>query len=155
MTTTLLRDILIARKRVEDYFDGSVPTNLWRAFNTRNQNTQPMDLIEKGFYKSNGEFREADIKITPVNGESWVLVQHYPGGLSTFDKSKVFTGKAWEYFRIAAGTKLPEGLAVVKDRFNAIYGATHYTLAPARDMKLSEFKLLLRILFNEMKKEVG
>jgi len=155
MTVTLLRDILIARNRLEDYFDGAVPTNLWRAFNTSKKGGHPMDLLEEGYYRSDGNFRRADVTITPVNGEPWVLVKHYPGGLSTFDKSKTFKRGSWEYFKIPAGTRLPEGLAVVKDEYNKVYGATHYTLAPARDMKLSEFKLLLKILFNEMKKDVG
>src|SRR5262245_51793171 len=155
MTVTILRDVLIARHRVEDYFDGTVPTTLWRAFDTRNKGRHPMDIVEEGYYLSNGKFREADITIKPVKGEPWVFIEHFPRGASSFDKPKVFKSRAWEYFRIPAGTRLPEGLAVVKDRYNEVYGATHYTLAPARDMKLAEFKLLLKILFTEMKKEVG
>ncbi|WP_259346360.1 Tse2 family ADP-ribosyltransferase toxin [Vibrio diabolicus] len=34
-------------------------------------------------------------------------------------------------------------MAIVKDQYNPRFGAYHYTIAPAYDMPLSKFKLLL------------
>lgn len=51
------------------------------------------------------------------------------------------------------GTVLPVGLAIVKDRFNDRVGATHYTIAPAYDMPLSQFKNLLNQLAVKVVKE--
>lgn len=52
-------------------------------------------------------------------------------------------GQLVEYYRIPKGTQLPVGLAIVRDRFNPRLNATHYTIAPAHDMPLDQFKRLL------------
>ncbi len=58
-------------------------------------------------------------------------------------QTRVFRGSSWQYYKIPQGTTLPAGLAIVRDGFNARIGATHYTLAPAEDMPLTQFKALL------------
>ena len=63
-------------------------------------------------------------------------------------------GKDWVHYLIPAGTSLPEGLAIVEDSYNETYQSTHYTIAPARDMPLSQFKQLLNELATEAIKEV-
>lgn len=45
-------------------------------------------------------------------------------------------------------------VAIVRDEFNTNYQATHYTIAPAFDMPLSRFKLLLNRLAQLILKEV-
>ncbi|SEK60598.1 hypothetical protein SAMN05216359_102367 [Roseateles sp. YR242] len=50
---------------------------------------------------------------------------------------------------------LPEGLAVVLDAFNDSFGATHYTIAPAFDMPLEQFKRLLTELAKNAIKEAA
>ena len=88
------------------------------------------------------------------NGERWVLVKDKPRGLSTFDKPGIPPGKGWEYYRIPAGTRLPEGLAIVEDNYNEKFKATHYTIAPAFDMPISQFKGKLLELAAELIREV-
>jgi hypothetical protein len=50
---------------------------------------------------------------------------------------------------------LPNGLAIVKDNFNPRLGATHYTIAPAHDMPLEQFKMLLNQLAMNAIKEAA
>ena len=71
----------------------------------------------------------------------------------TFDKPGVPTGKDWEYYKIPKGTTLPYGLAIVKDEYNTIFDATHYTIAPAFDMLLKRFKTLLNKLAQDIMRE--
>lgn len=54
---------------------------------------------------------------------------------------------------IPEGTLLPEGLAIVKDQYNSRFKSTHYTIAPAYDMPLSQFKSKLNTLANSLIKE--
>jgi hypothetical protein len=150
MKVTILKDVMISMNRMQDYFE-VVPITLWRATDTRHPNRHPMDLIEQEYTLSNGKVRPADITIK----DGWVRVSYAPRGLSVWDKPGVPKGKCWDYFRIPAGTTLPQGLAVVRDRKNEVYGATHYSLAPAWDMEIKSFRMLLRQLFMEMKKETA
>jgi hypothetical protein len=71
------------------------------------------------------------------------FVKERPRGLSTFDKPGLPPGRDWRHLKIPAGTKLPDGLTIVKDELNERWGTTHYTIAPATDMPLSQFKALL------------
>lgn len=48
---------------------------------------------------------------------------------------------------------LPQGLAIVKDEYNTQFDATHYTIAPAFDMPLSQFKAKLQQLAKLLIKE--
>jgi hypothetical protein len=75
--------------------------------------------------------------------------------VSTFDKPDVFKRGRWGYYRIPAGTVLPAGLVIVKDRFNRMLGATHYTIAPAHDMPLARFRALLNQLAAQLRNEVA
>ena len=42
--------------------------------------------------------------------------------------------------------KLPNGLVLVKDKYNKALGATHYTIAPKYDMPVEVFRSLLNQL---------
>ena len=152
MTTNVLKDILIAKDRIDRYFEGATPVTLWRAVNVK-RGVQLFELVEQPFTLSNGRPRPADITIETIGGEKWVKVKDRPRGLSTFDKPGVPAGKHWEYYKIPKGTPLPHGLAIVRDEFNTNYQATHYTIAPAFDMPLSRFKLLLNRLAQLVLKE--
>jgi len=142
MKITVLKDLLIRADRIDDYYEGYVPQNLWRALNRRKPSGL-FDFVEEPFLLSNGRARPADIQIIDRAGIKWVSVSQRPRGISTFDKPGVPPGKDWTYYRIPAGTTLPFGLAIVRDEFNSRFGATHYTISPAYDMPLSQFKLLL------------
>jgi hypothetical protein len=154
MGITILRDIMVQQGKLESYFDLKVPVSLWRAQDTR-LNRHPMGLIEEPFLLPNGKARKADIIVETRGGEPWILIENAPRGLSTFDKPNAFKGDQWKYFMIPAGTPLPEGLTVIKDAYYDRYQATHYTLAPARDMPLKTFRTLLLQLFAAMSRETG
>lgn len=152
MTITILKDVLISKGRFDSYFEGQAPTNLWRAIN-RKSNQGVFDFVEQPMVLSNGRPRPADIKIEIRGGEKWVCVKDRPRGLSTFDKPGLPEGKDWEYYKIHKGTILPEGVAIIKDELNTTFGATHYTIAPAYDMPLDQFKSKLRQLASQLMKE--
>ncbi|XZZ64078.1 hypothetical protein ACJJIF_03280 [Microbulbifer sp. SSSA002] len=93
----------------------------------------------------------ADIKVYKhSNGEKWVSVENRPRGVSTFDKEGVPPGKGWEYYKIPAGTIIPDGLAIVRDGYNKKFDAIHYTIAPAYDMSLRQFKTALAAFAAEL-----
>ncbi len=139
MEIVILKDVFISMGELDRYFDGVVPVHLWRGLNKK-RNGALFDLIEKSHKMSNGKVRRPDLSIE--NG--WVKVKHWPRGISTFDKPGIPKGRDWVHYKIPAGTKLPEGLAIVKDSYNQTVLATHYTIAPAYDMPLSKFKTLLK-----------
>lgn len=142
--TEILKDILISAGDIDRYFEKS-PVNLWRAKRVTDRGTL-FGLVEQDKVLSNGQPRPADISIYSKAGVSWVSCRPVPRGISTFDKPNIFNGSSWEYYKIPQGTVLPLGLALVKDRLNARIGATHYTIAPAYDMPLAQFKNLLNQL---------
>lgn len=142
MSITILKDILIEKGKIDCYFEGAVPTDLWRALNKKS-NTDIFDFVEEAFILSNGRPRPADIKIVLKKDVKWVCIKDKPRGVSTFDKKGVPKGKDWEYYKIPKDTVLPDGLAIVKDEYNTRFEATHYTIAPAYDMPLAQFKTKL------------
>lgn len=152
MSVTVLKEVLIDKGAIENYFEGRAPTNLWRALKRGSRN-QAFDFIEESFVLSNGRPRAADIKIESRGSEKWVCVKERPRGVSIFDKPGVPTGRGWDYFKIPKGTVLPEGLAIVKDQYNSKFEATHYSIAPAYDMPLSQFKSKLNTLAMSLIKE--
>jgi Tse2 ADP-ribosyltransferase toxins len=154
METTLLKDVLIQQGQIDRYYEGQVPVHLWRALNLK-KNAALFDFVEDAFVMSNGRPRPADIQIVTRSGVKWVAVAQRPRGISTFDAPGVPKGNDWTYYRIPAGTILPQGLAIVRDEHNQRFDATHYTIAPAFDMPLLQFKLLLNKLAASTIKEVG
>ena len=156
MIITVLRDILIARGQLENYYEGLVPVNLWRATN-RKRPTALFDFVEREFVLSNGRPRPADIKIEDRGGIAWVTVTDRPRGVSTFDKPGIPAGKDWDYIKIPKNTTLSGGLAIVDDGYREAHDANHYTIAPAHDMPLAEFRALLAQLAEILnaKGEVG
>ena len=149
-----LREILIDAGDVDKYFDDKVPVNLWRAKNLSNKNSI-FSMVEQKIVRNNGKVRPADITIYKKNNIDWVSVKDRPRGISTFDKPNVFKRGRWEYYKIPAGTEIPNGLAIIEDGYNIALGAKHYTIAPAYDMPLSQFKQLLNILAQILIKETA
>ena len=150
MDALILKDVLISLGELERYYEGVVPIDLWRGLNVK-KDSELFSLIEEPYKMSNGRIRRPDITIK--NGR--VEVQHWPRGISTFDRPGVPTGKDWTYYKIPADTVLPEGLAIVKDSYNEILNATHYTIAPAYSMSLGKFKCLLNELAKNAKKDAA
>ena len=149
--TKVLKDIYIEAGQLDRFFEGVVPVDLYRA--KRREGRSAFDFVEEAFVLSNGRPRPADITIRLVGDVKWVFIQDRPRGISTFDKSGVPPGKAWEYYLIPAGAELPEGLAITKDEYNNHFGATHYTIAPAHDMPLERFKFLLSVFSRSLVRE--
>ena len=147
MNPIVLKDVFISMGELDRYFDGAVPVNLWRGLNKK-RNTSLFKLIESPFKMSNGRIRKPDLTIE----DGWVKVKHWPRGLSTFDKPNIPSGKDWVHYRIPAGTRLPSGLAIVKDAHNDSFGATHYTIAPAHDMPIVTFRQLLKVFASEIER---
>ncbi len=154
MSVTVLKDVLIHTNKLDRYFEGSTPVDLWRAKN-RKSTADVFDFIEENTVLSNGRPRQADIKIEERNGAKWVSVKKQPRGISTFDQPGLPKGKNWDYYRIPKNTVLPDGLAIVKDQYNTMFQATHYTIAPAFDMPLTQFKSLLSVLAQRIIKEAS
>jgi hypothetical protein len=144
-----LKDILIEAGDIDRYFGDSVPIDLWRARKTAAR-TQLFDLVEEEAPRLRGAPRKPDITIEG----NWVRVRRAPRGISTFDRPNIFKG-SWTYYKIPAGTVLPAGLAIVRDHYNPAFDATHYTIAPAHDMPLPHFKMLLASLAQLLDKEVA
>ena len=66
------------------------------------------------------------------------------GGISTFNRDWRDTlgkerAEATKMWKIPAGTALPARIRITKDKWNSRFRATHYSIAPAYKMKLSEF----------------
>jgi hypothetical protein len=150
----ILKDVFIRADEIDRYFTGVTPVNLWRA--SRVGEPGPIfGLVEEGIDRPGGQFRPADITIEIVQGGKWVRCVPSPRGISTFDRPDTFRGKTWLYYKIPAGTKIPYGLAIIKDGYNGRLSATHYTIAPAWDMPLDHFKALLNALAHSTILEVA
>ena len=147
-----LKDILIDAGELDKYFDTTIPVNLWRAKNL-NSKDFIFSLVEEKVIRSNGKIRPSDITIYKKGDIDWVSIQERLRGISTFDKPNVFKRGKWNYYKIPAGTCIPNGLAIVEDGYNVALGAKHYTIAPAFDMPLSNFKHLLNDLAKVLIKE--
>ena len=141
-TVTLLKDVLLDKGQIHNYYEGKVPLNLWRGLNVK-KGMELFELIEDTLLLLNGRPRPADITIKGMGADARVLVKGRPRGISTFDRPGILQGPNWQHYRIPESTPLPSGLAIVKDQYNPRFGAYHYTIAPAYDMPLSKFKLLL------------
>lgn len=147
-----LKDILIEADEIDRYFDEEVPVNLWRA--RKRKSVVPLfHLVEEEITRSTGQVRRPDITVEQVDGVKWVRVRERPRGISTFDKPDVFRRGDWEYYKIPQGTPIPDGLAIVRDRFNPTMNAVHDTIAPAFDMPLKRFKDLLNALAASLRSE--
>lgn len=132
-----LQDILLATGDIDRFFGRNTPVDLWRA--KKFKDLGPLfQLVEEEVSRPRGAPRKPDITIE----NDWVRVRSRPRGISTFDRPDTFKGD-WRYYKIPAGTVLPLGLVIVKDSYNPVFGATHYTIAPAHDMPLAQFKRLL------------
>jgi hypothetical protein len=81
----VLKDIYIEAGEVDRYFEGRVPTELWRA---KRNAPSFFSFVEEEFMMSNGRLRPADITIREVSGTKWVFVEKRPRGLSTFGSSR-------------------------------------------------------------------
>jgi len=78
------------------------------------------------------ESREADIV---VNKDGFMT---RPGGTSLFDREGVFGEKKWNYFKIPAGTDVPESLTIRFTGPNKRKKADHYQIEAATGLITKE-----------------
>lgn len=132
------------------YFDGKTPCELFRGQHPDGHSRQEFVLEpHRGFVKidkATGRKRErrADVAIVNRDGRDVVIGCRVTSGdfrgLSTFDKPVTWFDKPrWYNFSIPKGTKLPDSLAVVRDKYDYDKDATHYTIAPKDDMPFELF----------------
>jgi hypothetical protein len=128
---------------------------LWRATRTDSNIANPLfpDFHPREIRP--GQFREPDVTIKSVSGVDHIFpVVHKSGpnsiwkaqGTSLFNEENTFPGKKWEYFEIPKGTKIPNGILIIKDDYNSRFKATHYSIVPDYVMSVKSFKRLLEQL---------
>lgn len=159
-----MEEFLVTEKTVEAIFidigeigrvynsDRELTVSLWRALRTDVKSGGP---LYPDFYRREiraGKFRQPDVTVREVGEVECVVPKVYKKrpedvwkaqGTSLFDKPDTFAGESWWYFEIPAGTKIPEGIIIIKDDYNERFRATHYSIVPNRAMPLAEFKSLL------------
>ncbi len=110
----------------------NVPVDLFRMGNAsgpRLDNVRPQDV---------------DIVDEKLPSGQVIRMVHPRGGISTFNGiNRRLPGKWW---RIPAGTTLPDTIRVVRDQRDPLTQLTHYSLRPTHYMTLLEFVGGLQIL---------
>jgi hypothetical protein len=137
---------------------------LWRASRTDQACENPLlpDFVPREIRK--GKFRPADVTVEKRNGVDFVIPKVYKKtsndiwkaqGTSLFNKPNTFIGKDWEYIEIPKGTKIPEGILIIKDDYNERFKATHYSIVPDHPMSIKNYKLLLKQLMVNIEIQQG
>lgn len=146
-----LKGVYAAAGQLHNYFDTLTPVDLWRGQKRENLKAglRPMHPDLLGFTRRDGTVRLADVKTYRAeDGELMVAgCRCVAGGgdyrgVSTFDVLPNLSPK-FAYFKLAAGAKIPKGLAVTKDNFSRQQGGYHYTIAPKDTMTFSLFLVWL------------
>jgi len=108
-------EYFLKKRELGELFDSKFDSNvnLWRGRNPKS-NDPILYPILKSFHLSNGNLRPEDIKTYRRSGELWVKAK--TGGISLFNRSGV-PSKYWEYYKLLAGTTIPHGLVITKDKY--------------------------------------
>ena len=131
-------------------FYGYFPLNLYRLGNKGGNKIDILrnrDIAEIVFYR----YRGSDSKVeTGRSGETCWVKGGPNGGISLFDNIETapIQGKFW--YKIPHNVDIPSGLGVSDSRRKP-NKATHYTIFPAVDMPLDNFKLLLRQIAEDVR----
>ncbi|MCF6236107.1 MAG: hypothetical protein L3J70_07005 [Gammaproteobacteria bacterium] len=129
---------------------GCFPLDLYRLGNKESNKIDILrnrDLAEIIFYRYKG----VDSKVeTGKSGEICWVKGGINGGISLFDdiETAPISGKFW--YKIPKDVDIPHGLGLSDSRKKP-NKATHYTIFPAVDMPLDNFKLLLRQIAENVK----
>lgn len=132
---------------------------LWRVSRTDQPCENPLhpDFVSREIRK--GQFRPADVTIEQRDGVEYIIPKiskktsdslWKAQGTSLFDRPNTFKGKNWEYVEIPEGTKIPDGLLIIKDDYNERFEATHYSISPNHAMSVKTFKLLIKNILNNI-----
>lgn len=139
-----IESLLISRGELDRIYTGSTSLVLWRALHTAVVVSNPL-YPDFDAREVRGRLRAADVEMKVIGGVEQV-VSRLGDGTSLFDRHGVFQGSNWTYFEIPAGTEIPTGLIIVKDKFNEKYQATHYSISPNFTMPKKQFVALLDAL---------
>ncbi|MCF6259113.1 MAG: hypothetical protein L3J98_02975 [Gammaproteobacteria bacterium] len=132
-----------------EYF-GYFMLDLYRLGNSKHNKIDVVrnrDIEEIEFYR----YRGKDSKIaTGRPGEVQWVKGGIGGGISLFDDidTAPISGRFW--YKIPKGIQIPSGLGLCDSRKRP-NKATHYTIFPAVDMPLDNFKVLLRGIAENVK----
>ena len=135
-------EYFINKRALGELFDSKFPlsVHLWRGQKPEESHSPVLYPLLKSYLLANGNTREPDIDTYSKGGTTWVKANGK--GVSLFDVLGVPHSK-WNYYKIPAGTPIPHGLVVVKDKFNSKHKATHYSMCPNWDMPLKNYLMLL------------
>jgi len=122
-----------------DLFLDFTPCDLFRMGNSTRSK---LDSIRTRPPRAKDE--KIDIESFPgPDGSQWVDAE--TGGISLFDQRIIRMGRQW--YRLPADTQIPTGLAITRNGDPVAPGdAVHYTIRPVKNMPLSQYLALLRML---------
>lgn len=148
-----LKQVYQAKNKLQFYSDKTVPVDLYRAQKiTEIKKKFPLLTPNRGFVRSDGTLRVADVLIEVVDGQEIVrgctTIKGMFRGISVFDKPRQFANHKW--FVLAAEAPIPGGLAITQDGTSS-HEPNHYTIAPINDMPLALFQVCLNALAIYMK----
>lgn len=137
-----LEELLISRGEIDRLYKGKTSLYLWRALLKDSETSNPLypDFEERTL--PSGRRRPADFNTVVKKGVLHVKSE-LGKGVSLFDVQGTFKSKKWEYFEIPKGTSIPPGLVIIKDGYNDVFGATHYSISPNETIPVKEFLRLL------------
>lgn len=139
-----IESLLISRGELDRIYIGSIRLWLWRALHKQVTvaNALYPDFSPR---QIRGVLRAPDVETKLIDGTEHVVAR-LGQGTSLFDRQGVFGAGTWTYFEIPAGTEIPVGLIITRDRFNDKYKATHYSISPNFTMPKTQFVALLDAL---------
>lgn len=115
----------------KDIYLDITPVDLWRC------GTQQSPSLDKVRTVGKPPLFRVDIQVASSG-----MIGPNGGGISVFDNvNPALTRGYW--WKIPAGTRIPDGLYVRKDRSHAMKDIIHYTICPATVMTLQHFQGLL------------
>ena len=131
-------EYFIKKRELGELFDSKFPLtlHLWRGQKPEEGHCPVLYPLLKSYLLSNGRTREPDIDTYQKSDTTWIKANGK--GVSLFDVFGVPNIK-WNYYKIPAGTAIPAGLVIVKDKFNSKHKASHYSICPNWDMTLKNY----------------
>ncbi len=116
----------------QDIYLDITPIDLWRCGTPQSPTLDQVRIVGKP------PLFRLDIKVDTKGN-----VGPNGGGISVFDNiNPALTRGCW--WKIPAGTRIPDGLYIRKDRSHAMKDIIHYTICPAGLMSFQQFQGLLR-----------
>ncbi len=144
--TNPLKAVYEKHGKIHNYFDESVPCDLFRGQSLNDSKKQlPVIYPNPGFVRKNGEVRPPDVAVIERDGRKIVLgclsLDGLHRGISTFDRPNPGL-RNFKWYKLTKGAKIHDALAITKDN-DYTNAPNHYTIAPKNDMPLELFLVAL------------